>query len=1639
MPNTIDQQVVQMQFDNQQFEKNVKGSMSTIDKLKQSLNFTGVAKSFGNVNDAIRSVNMGGLGTAVDEVKARFGAMQVVAITALANITNGVVNAGKSLVSAFTIDPISQGFSEYETKMGSIQTIMSNTSSKGTTMDEVIGAIDDLNAYSDKTIYNFAEMTRNIGTFTAAGVGLQDSASAIKGIANLAASSGSNSQQASTAMYQLSQALASGKVQLMDWNSVVNAGMGGQKFQDALKQTARESGVAIDDIIKANGSFRDSLQEGWLTADILNKTLNNFTVDGAKKFAEAQMAAGEMTQEQADALIKEATAMEDAATKVKTFTQLMQTLKEAAQSGWGKTWEILVGNFEEAKDLFTQVSDTLGGLIGQSADSRNNLLQGWKDLGGRGQIIASIRNAFEGVMIVINNLSTAFKEIFPPITVEQLLNFSAGVQKMSEKLKLSEDNAAKLKDIFLGVFVVMSVGVNLIKALGFILEPLIDNFGFLAQKILDVTAVFGKWMQGLNLAIIHTSNFQVAIKRLRHTVAYAVHSIEEIFSKIDFEGIFGNIKNVVSKASDSITGGLNHISHTMNDTFGQLDFEEFIINIGNGVKELSDKFKMSDENVGKLKIAFDGFFAFISLGIKVFANFLEAISPVTAVISGMAGIVLQLAGILGQALLDIAASVGGWMISMDKGTSSMNQVGDSADIMKVRITKAFQDVSNNIEKTNFYKILGIIGDILGKIGTGIGEAMSSLGSTMVDGMANIDYDKLSAVLGTGILTAILVGIVKFVKNMQAPFEAFREIAEGIADTLTSVKDALKTWQMEINAKILMKIAIAVGILAASLFLLSGIEPKKLAMALGAMTIMLGELMGSMAIFAKMDPLGIGAMTSVTALIAISAAVLILAMAIRDIGALSWEEIAKGLTGVTVLLGELVLIVDYLATNELTIATGGVSLILLAFAVKILASAVNDLAGLSWEQLAKGLIGVSVILGALVLFCKGVEFTEGLFAAGAGMLLLAIGLKVIASAIIDMASLNWEQLATGLLGMAVSLGLVVAALNLMPDNSLALSAGLLLTAVAVRILAEALQVFGGMSLEEGARGLTFMGLALGELALALLLMEGTLLGSAALAVAAVSVALLAPALLLLSNVGWEGIAKSLIFLAGVFAIFGGAAILLTPAIPSMLALAIAIGLLGLGVAGLGAGLFLAGVGIQALAVGLGMLAGMTASSAKAVVEAIVTIVTGIVTLIPTVATALANGLIEFAKVMIDGAPVMADAFIAIVGSILNVIGTLIPQGVTLFFNFVVAICQALSTYIPILAQAALDLILGLLNAVATNIGLLIQAGVDIIVAFVQGIASAIPQLIDAGFQAVITFINGLAEAIRTNTQPMIDASNNLFGAIIDAGKAVLMNSVGGFMDLGKTIMESGLVKGVQEKVGGVFDAIFGGVQSALDAIGGFVKGFAQLGIDIATGFVDGIKAGMDYVWDAAKELGEGALFGSKDALDSNSPSKEYDKLGVDSDKGMANGLVRGLGLVTSAAKTAGETALDATSDAVSKLGDLMTNGIGDQPSIKPVLDLTNIQNGSSRLPSLFGKQSIDLAAQAQANTTRQSSALENVGEVVSATVKKLMDINDSKAKDPNANTTIEIPLHLDGKEVARATAPLINNMFGQMSLLSERGI
>ena len=566
--SSIDKRIVQMEFDNKNFESGVKTTLSSLKNLNEKLKMSNTSKGLEGISRAAGKVNLNGLSSGVEAVTAKFNALGVMGATALAKITSSAMSAGASLVKSLAIQPITDGFGEYETKMNSIQTILTNTAHQGTTLKDVTSTLNELNNYADKTIYNFAEMTRNIGTFTAAGVDLETSTAAIKGIANLAAASGSSSAQASTVMYQLSQALAAGKVSLQDWNSVVNGGMGGKLFQDALIRTSEVMGTGAEAAIKKYGSFRESLTKGeWLTGDVLTETLKQ--ISGA--YTEAELKAQGYTDAQAKAIVQLAENATKAATEVKTVSQLFDTMKESVGSGWAQSWEYIIGDKDQATKLLTSISDGFNNIIKPSTDARNAMLKFWNENGGRDDVIKGMTNIVQGVGKGLGAIKDGFRDVFPPMTGEKLVQISEGFKNLTEKFKMSDSTASKIRNTFKGLFSVFNLGKNAVTSLFKGFSPLTNIFSGMGHIVLSVTSAIGKFASGLNDAA-NKSNF------------------------------FGKISDGISKGLNGIgkvIGGAGKAITSFFDYLGKLDFSKVFDTLGNAIQGIGNGIAPIFEGIGK--------------------------------------------------------------------------------------------------------------------------------------------------------------------------------------------------------------------------------------------------------------------------------------------------------------------------------------------------------------------------------------------------------------------------------------------------------------------------------------------------------------------------------------------------------------------------------------------------------------------------------------------------------------------------------------------------------------------------------------------------------------------------------------------------------------------------------------------------------------------------------------------------------------------------------------------------------------------------------------------------------------------------------------------------------------------------------
>lgn len=1521
MSTTIDERVVEMRFDNKQFESNVQTSLSTLDRLKKSLNLSGAAKGFDEIDSASKKVNMNGLANAVESVRLKFSALEVMAVTALANITNSALNAGKRIVSALMIDPIKTGFQEYETQIGAVQTILANTQHEGTNLQQVNRALDELNTYADKTIYNFTEMTRNIGTFTAAGVNLQTSVDSIKGIANLAAVSGSTSQQASTAMYQLSQALAAGKVSLMDWNSVVNAGMGGKVFQDALVRTSELLGTGAKNAINMYGSFRESLTKGeWLTTEVLTETLKQF----AGAYSEADLIQQGFSESQAKEIAQMAKTAEEAATKVKTFTQLWDTLKESAQSGWTATWEILIGDFEEAKDLLSEVSETIGNVIGEAAQARNDLLSGglssgWKQLLNQG--IADEAGYIESIQEVARKSGDAFDKM-----VADSDNFSDALKKGLQEGVISSDT----------------------------LSDAVHN---LRDKMTGMS-------QEERKAAGYTSEMVEQIEKLDEGIKNGSVSMDEFTEKILKPSGRENLIQSIWNAAKGLMSVIAPIKEAFRDIFPPMTSEQLYA-FTEALRNLTEIMKLSETTSENLKRTFKGLFAVLDI-IK---------QAVTAVFNAV-GSLLGGVGDLGAGILGVTGTFGDWLVKLDEfikqgdvfnkvlGTivsviktvatairdfvkvvaekiafpgfelfhsllerlhTRMSQIGDAAGGMKSSVSSAFEAMGNALANCQFMQLLQAIWDAVKAIAGGIADAMGKVGSSLIDSIGNADFSGVIDLLNGISFGAIAVGITKFVGAIKEQLDSIGSIKESFIGILDSVRGCFEAYQSQLQAGTLLKIASAIAILVASLVALSLIDSAKLSAALGAITVLFADLMASMAVFNKISGQASGVIRSTTAMLAISTSVLILASALKKLGDLDAKQLATGLTGVVGLTATMIVAAKSLSKGGPTIIKGASQMVIFAAAIKVLASACEDLSALDWEELAKGLVGVGVLLAEVSLFMNTAKFSgqsvttatgivilsgaikilasacedfaqmnwgeigrgltsigivlaeivaftrltgnaQHVIATSAALIGIGAAMKILAAAVKDFSAMNWSELAVGLVGMAGALTAVTIAVNFMPKNMIAIGTGLIAVSTALLIMASALENMGGMEWNEIAKGLVALGGSLGIMAVGLRAMTGTLSGSAAMLVAASALAILTPVLSILGAMSWTAIVKGLVSLAGAFTVIGVAGAVLTPLVPTILGLSGAMALIGVAVLGLGAGLLAAGTGLSAIAVGFTALAAAGTAGATAVVASLTVIITGIADLIPAIVAKIGEAIVEFCKVIANSAGEIGNAVKEVVLTLVDVLVECVPAIADGALKLIAGVLEALVQYTPQIVDSLFQFLIGVLEGIARNLPGLIQAAIDVLMAFFAGIVDALKGIDTATLLQGIVGIGLLAAIMAALSAVAALVPGAMVGVLgmglVIAELALVLAAVGALAQipgLQWLINEGGnLLQGIGTAIGKFIGGIVGGFMS------GVSSQFPQIAADLSgfmtniQPFIQGASAIDPSMMDGVKALAETIL-------------------------------------------------------------------------------------------------------------------------------------------------------------------------------------
>ena len=1062
MSREVDQRVVEMQFNNAQFERNTKQSLSTIEKLKAALKFDDVGDSFSGITKAAKNVNLEPVSDGANEVYYRFKALDVVAGTVLSNITAKAMTLGWTLTKALTIDPMKSGLAEYETQINSVQTILANTQKEGTNLAQVNAALDELNRYADMTIYNFTEMTRNIGTFTAAGVKLDTSVQAIKGIANLAAISGSTSQQASTAMYQLSQALAAGTVKLMDWNSVVNAGMGGQVFQDALKETARVHGVAIDEMIAKEGSFRETLQHGWLTASILTETLAKFTGD----LSEEELRAIGYTEEQIAAIIKMGETANNAATKVKTFTQLIDTLKEAVQSGWTQSWEYIIGDFEEAKELWTEISDRLQTVISQSAEARNALLQGGLQSGLNQFIDQGITDYSD----LLTDMLAKIGKASGAITDEEIE--SAG--GLAKTLKSGWLNADMLESSLLQV----------------------------AKEASELSKLSDEQLEDMSLSREKIDGILKSYTDLEEKIQSGEITLDEFIEKMNRPSGRENLIQSLFNVMDSFGKLMGTIKGSFDEVFPPMTAET-LYKITESIRDLTSNLIISDDTADKLRRTFKGLFNIAKIGVNIITTLARAIGNTVRAVGNLG--VIQ--GAAGQ-FLEITSAIGDFLSMVEEATRGITKIGggfeaaaskvDSVKEAFVTIAEAIDSKFTIPEFETPIKTLTANFDSISKSIKDFGfsdKVVSSLEKliTLISTSGVSAFTVFSTAIGAAfyVIRDICVNITEFIPKavnaiLELPTtasEAFKEFSDGVSEGANRVISMLEK-VMEPFIK-LRDIAIE------SLESTTSLDIYRILSLLdvGLLSVMVGQLAGSTKKLSDVfkDPVTkaldsiAGAFDSISGAVKswqrqntiksiqyVAVSMLALSGALYVMSKIDLVNMAAGLGAIVVMTATLVVAMSQFRKSLADISTGklvGLATIMVSIAggAVILANAISELINaikpsgeedlatnvLIFAAAVSGLTVLMVAVGKLASMMSGTK--AGVILTASVMLISLSGaLKIMASAVSSLATINAGGLVSGLLTVLSLLSMLTYVVGKVDFSGLGLFNGLALVGFAASL-------------------------------------------------------------------------------------------------------------------------------------------------------------------------------------------------------------------------------------------------------------------------------------------------------------------------------------------------------------------------------------------------------------------------------------------------------------------------------------------------------------------------------------------------------------------------------------------------------------
>lgn len=1149
MSNVIDSKVVEMKFDNKDFEQNVSTSMNTLEKLQNKLNFSDASKAFGELDSASRRVNFSDFGQAIETVQVKFKALETMAIGALMNIGAKAADAGIQLVQSLSTDQVAAGWDKYADKTTSVQTIMAATADQfndvGEQMEYVSDQLDMLNWFTDETSYNFTDMTNNIGKFTSAGVELDKAAKAMMGIANVAAISGQNAQAAGRAMYNFSQALGMGYVGLQDWMSIENANMATKEFKNTLIETAKELGVIKDGAVTIQ-NFRTTLNDKWLNADVLMDALDKYggfsvklaetmrtiwddgsdlTTSQVIKLVEAYKINEEELQKQAnimnvtiDDLIPHLKELADdsynlglksfkAGQEAKTFAEALGSVEDAVSTGWMTTFERIFGNYQQAKELWTDLANELYDVFAESGNARNAMLADWAKAtaGGRQDLIDAFWTMWYAIRKIMDTIRKAFEEIFPPKTSEDLQNLVLGFKRFAESLQISNEELDKLKRTFKGVFAIFRIIGSVVGQTFSAFKHLLSGIKGVNLGISDVTASWGDWLTNLAETIDREHVIENAINRVIAFIKRAYHVVKGFINDIldtpfvkktlgDIQSVIGSVWDNICKyfndMKSSVDGFVESIGgiHSISDVFEIFKYTvkkifDDIVGIfrgsnqsaSNEVVSLGDNINNTFSNIGDyFKNLFDNMSdALNNYTIKIGSfeiNIGAIFSKIKTLFEDFVGYVAsRFVGSSTKSIVAILISIIGTVAGINVLKSIVEKV-DAVRTAMTGILSSFSGLLNSTSKfmksvaaKNYAETFKIIAESI----LMIAGAIAIL--TFVDMVAPIDKAAITvaAIMGAlAVLIAAAGATLVLAQKQGAKLYEFGVIAAGLGIALMGMVSAFTT---------LMSLDYNANVIGAAI----------------ALVVMLGALMGTVIGMSRLSgPTKTGMLT----LIGIALSVQMLVNSLKSIADMDPGRLMGSLLIVGALLGVLVFIVKLgndskfgLAIgNKFSLATAGNSggssfgfaALGAAIAVIVLLQALKMASKMNPAEIKKGLEAILPVMLAMGMLISA-SILAGKYANKAGLMLISVSAAMLILvgvmellSMMDISDINQGMVCITAIG--VLFAMLIGVSKFAGENAHKTAPMLLAFAGAVAILSIVLWAVGDLDMEIIRKGMLVVG-------------------------------------------------------------------------------------------------------------------------------------------------------------------------------------------------------------------------------------------------------------------------------------------------------------------------------------------------------------------------------------------------------------------------------------------------------------------------------------------------------------------------------------------------------------------------------------